>query len=218
MLIKKTNGVANGPRLSKALAGVTGSAIDRRTFLKRSGIGAGGIVAAATLPVTMTKKAEGQTSTASYMDSVKTVKTVCTHCAVGCTVLAEVQAGIWIGQEPAFDSPLTNGAHCAKGASVREDTHGDRRLKYPVKLVAGKWQRVSWQQAIDEIGDKMLEVREQSGPDSVYWLGSAKVSNEQAYLFRKFAAFWEPTTPITRRAFAIPRRSPALPTPGATAR
>ena len=36
----------------------------------------------------------------------------------------------------------------------------------------------------------MLEIREKSGPDSVFWLGSAKFSNEQAYLFRKFAAMW----------------------------
>src|SRR5690554_1837523 len=36
----------------------------------------------------------------------------------------------------------------------------------------------------------MLQIRDESCPDSVYWLGSAKFSNEQAYLFRKFAAYW----------------------------
>ena len=36
----------------------------------------------------------------------------------------------------------------------------------------------------------MLAIREKSGPDSVYWLGSAKHNNEQCYLFRKFASFW----------------------------
>ena len=46
MLTKRTNGVANGPRLSKAVAGIAGSAIDRRTFLKRSGLTAGGVAAA----------------------------------------------------------------------------------------------------------------------------------------------------------------------------
>src|SRR3546814_5727266 len=61
---------------------------------------------------------------------------------------------------------------------------------HPTKLVDGKWTKVSWEQAIDEIGGKMLEIYDSSGPDSVYWLGSAKHSNEQAYLFRKFYAFW----------------------------
>jgi formate dehydrogenase major subunit len=73
---------------------------------------------------------------------------------------------------------------------VREIVHGDRRLKYPMKLTNGQWNRVSWDQAINEIGDKLMAIREKSGPDSVYWLGSAKFSNEGAYLNRKFAAFW----------------------------
>jgi formate dehydrogenase major subunit len=73
---------------------------------------------------------------------------------------------------------------------VREHGHGERRLKYPMKLVDGKWKRIDWETAINEVGDQMLAIREQSGPDSVYWLGSAKHNNEQAYLFRKFAALW----------------------------
>ena len=59
-----------------------------------------------------------------------------------------------------------------------------------MKLVNGSWQRLSWQQAIDEIGDKLLEIRKTSGPDSVFWCGSSKASNEGSYLQRKFAAFW----------------------------
>src|SRR2546421_9905277 len=59
-----------------------------------------------------------------------------------------------------------------------------------MKMVNGQWPRVSWDQAVNEIGDKLLAIREKSGPDSVYWLGSAKFSNEGAYLNRKLAAFW----------------------------
>jgi formate dehydrogenase major subunit len=101
-----------------------------------------------------------------------------------------VQNGVWIGQEPSWESPINRGTHCAKGASVREIVHGDRRLKYPMKLVNGEWQRISWDLAINEIGDKLLQIRQQSGADSVYWLGSAKFTNEGAYLFRKLGAFW----------------------------
>nr|WP_217807970.1 formate dehydrogenase subunit alpha [Oceanibacterium hippocampi] len=174
--------------MSKALAGLTGSAIDRRTFLRRSGLTAGGLAAASLVTGGTVRKAEAQTATAA--GNVTQIKSVCTHCSVGCTVIAEVKNGVWIGQEPGFDSPFNLGAHCAKGASVREHAHGERRLKYPMKLVDGKWERMSWENAIDEIGDKMLQIREKSGPDSVYWLGSAKHSNEQAYLFRKFASYW----------------------------
>jgi formate dehydrogenase major subunit len=171
--------------LSKALAASVGGAIDRRTFLKRSGLAAGGIAAASSMSFGMVKKAEAQEGGGE----VTLVKSVCTHCSVGCTVMAEVQGGVWVGQEPGWDSPFNLGAHCAKGASVREHAHGERRLKYPVKLVDGKWQRMSWDDAINEIGDKILDIWGSSGPDSVYWLGSAKHSNEQAYLFRKLAAY-----------------------------
>ncbi|WP_430437151.1 formate dehydrogenase subunit alpha [Oceanibaculum nanhaiense] len=188
MLKKKSDAVAARPRLSQALASLTGGAIDRRTFLKRSGLAAGGVAIAGTLSGGMVRKAPA--ASPAFGGEIKLAKTVCTHCSVGCTVMAEVQNGVWTGQEPGFDSPFNMGSHCAKGAAIRELTHGERRLKYPVKLVDGKWTRVSWEQAIGEIGDKMLQISEQSGPDSVYWLGSAKHSNEQAYLMRKFAAFW----------------------------
>ena len=167
-----------------------GEAIDRRTFLRRSGLALGGAAVATTLPPLMMRKAQASSTSPKAGVDTKLVKSVCTHCAVGCGVYAEVQNGVWTGQEPAFDHPFSLGAHCAKGASVREHGHGERRLKYPTKLVGGKWQKVSWDTAINEIGDKMLEIRKTSGPDSVYWLGSAKFNNEQSYLFRKFYAMW----------------------------
>ena len=117
---------------------------------------------------------------------------MCTHCSVGCAVDAIVKNGVWVRQEPVFDSPLNLGAHCAKGASVREHgmTEHSHRLKYPMKLVDGKYQRISWDQAIDEITAKMSKIREESGPDAAYFIGSSKHSNEQAHLLRKFVSLW----------------------------
>ena len=170
---------------------ITGHAIDRRTFLRNSGLAAGGALIAGSVPLTMMEKAAAETAGSGRQQvEKKQVRTVCTHCSVGCGIIAEVENGVWTGQEPAFDHPFNLGAHCAKGASVREHGHGERRLKYPMQLVDGKWRRITWEQAIDAIGERLLALRKQSGPDSVYWLGSSKHNNEQAYLFRKFAAFW----------------------------
>jgi formate dehydrogenase major subunit len=185
-LVKKQQGTNQSP----APAVLNAATMDRRTFLKRSGITAGGIAAASSLSLSMMQKAKAATEPGASGGKAEQVRTICTHCSVGCGIYAEVENGVWTGQEPAFDHPFCRGAHCAKGASVREHGHGERRLKYPTKLVNGKWTKVSWEQAISEIGDQMLAIREQSGPDSVYWLGSAKHNNEQAYLFRKFAALW----------------------------
>ena len=187
MKLLRKNSLQVAGATGAAEAAATGKVINRRAFLQRSGI-ALGAGAAATLSASRVRKTHAASASASGEVVVK--KSVCTHCSVGCGVVAEVQNGVWTGQEPDFDSPLNLGAHCAKGASVREHGHGERRLKYPMKLVAGKWKRMSWDEAMEEIGDGMLKIRAESGPDSVYWMGSAKFNNEQAYLFRKFAAMW----------------------------
>jgi formate dehydrogenase major subunit len=150
MLRKKTGEVAFGPRLSSALTDLTGGAIDRRTFLRRSGLAVGGLAAAASLSPGMVQKAEA----ANVSGAVEMKKSVCTHCSVGCTVMAETVNGVWVGQEPGYDSPFNLGAHCAKGAAVREHAHGERRLKYPMKLEGGEWKKMSWADAINEVGDR----------------------------------------------------------------
>ena len=185
-MLRKKSSASGRARSAPILDRVAAKKVDRRAFLRGSGLAVGGLAAMASTVGRVTPAA----AQAASMGKVNVVKSVCTHCSVGCTVLAEVDNGVWIGQEPAWDSPFNLGAHCAKGASVREHAHGERRLKYPMKLEGGEWKKVSWDQAIDEIGDQMLSIREESGPDSVYWLGSAKHSNEQAYLIRKFAAYW----------------------------
>ncbi|MCR9110667.1 MAG: formate dehydrogenase subunit alpha [Rhodobacteraceae bacterium] len=186
MLRKKTGGLTRRAARTGLISDISNKSVDRRSFLRGSGLAIGGLAA-----ISATGGAVTQASAQSAVNgAVETVKSVCTHCSVGCTVVAEVSNGVWIGQEPGWDSPFNLGAHCAKGAAVREHAHGERRLKYPMKKEGGEWKRISWEQAINEIGDKMLQVREESGPDSVYWLGSAKHNNEQAYLMRKFAAYW----------------------------
>jgi len=99
---------------------------------------------------------------------------------------------VWVRQEPVFDSPLNLGAHCAKGASIREHgmTEHSHRLKYPMKLENGKYRRITWDQAINEIGDKLLQIRKESGPDATFWVGSSKHNNEQSQMFRKFVSMF----------------------------
>jgi len=188
MLVKRRSSDATRKGLAAFAEGVAAKPVDRRSFLRTSGLAVGGLAAITTVGAGTLRRAEAGPT--DFSQPVEVITNICTHCSVGCTVKAEVQNGVWVGQEPAWDSPINRGTHCAKGASVREIVHGDRRLKYPMKKVGGEWQKISWDQAIDEIGDKMLEIREKNGADSAYLLGSAKFSNEGAYLFRKFAAFW----------------------------
>src|SRR2546428_2264959 len=192
MLTRKFAGAPahlSSSRLSRSLSGMLAKTIDRRAFLKRSGIAAGAGAFASQLPFSMIGKAE---AAAEKSGSIEVKRSVCTHCSVGCAIDAVVQNGVWVRQEPVFDSPLNLGAHCAKGASVREHgmTHESHRLKYPVKLEGGKWKRISWDQAYDEISKKLLDIRKESGPDALFIVGSSKHNNEQAQLMRKWASLW----------------------------
>jgi formate dehydrogenase major subunit len=194
LLTKKSNSSTQAERspfvhslrrgLSQALP-----TMDRRAFLRRSGLGVGVGIAATQL--TLVKKAQAAEG-ASVLGAgkIEIKRTVCTHCSVGCAVDAIVENGVWVRQEPVFDSPINLGSYCAKGAALREHGHGEFRLRYPMKLVNGKYERISWDTALTEITTKMMELKKASGPDSVYFVGSSKHNNEQAYLLRKFVSFW----------------------------
>jgi len=153
--------VADQPKRAalQTFARQPGGGFDRRTFLRRSGVAAAGLGVLGTLPLNSMRKADALPGPRPGEPTVVR-KNVCTHCSVGCTVTAEVQNGVWTGQEPSWDSPINRGTHCAKGAAIREVVHSDRRLRYPLKLVNGEWRRLSWEEAIDQIGNKMLAVRE----------------------------------------------------------
>jgi formate dehydrogenase major subunit len=188
MLTKRTSREAAPPRCRAPEHGAQVASVSRRSFLRSTGLSAGSLAGLGALSGGFVERAKGAPVLPGEPYQLR--KNVCTHCSVGCTVVAEVQNGVWVQQEPGWESPISQGTHCAKGASVREVVKGERRVKYPLKLAGGEWQRISWEQAIDEIGDRLIDIRERYGPDSVFWLGSAKFSNESAYLNRKFAAFW----------------------------
>ena len=82
LLTRKSTGGAATPqsRLSRSLQGATGKTIDRRAFLKRSGLSVGAGAFAAQLPFNMIDKAQAADAPAGKTE-VK--RTVCTHCSVG---------------------------------------------------------------------------------------------------------------------------------------
>src|SRR5438105_1708591 len=184
---KASSAAVSQSRLARGLAGVRlQQTMDRRAFLKRSGVTAGGAAVAFQLPYNIIGKAGAANAPVDSKIEVK--RTVCTHCSVGCAIDAVVENGVWVRQEPVFDSPFNLGSHCAKGAAIREHgaTHDSHRLKYPMKLEGGKWTRVSWDQAYEEISQKLLQIRKESGADATFWIGSSKHNNEQSYLLCKW--------------------------------
>ena len=166
------------------------ASLSRRRLLASAGLAGGALALARELPLSVIAPAQAQPPAPAKAAEPVLRHTICSHCSVGCSVNAIVQDGVWIRQDTAFESPLNMGAHCAKGASVREHGHGALRLRTPMKLVDGRWQRIAWDQAVEELGAKLLQIRQEHGPDAVFWIGSSKHNNEQAYLMRKFVSMF----------------------------
>ena len=187
MAISKIRKPATGGSVQGGRRVTRNPKVARRSFLKLSAATAA--LTGAAMTTKLSSKAVAAEKQGPYNGS-KTVRTICTYCAVGCGIEAEVQNGVWVRQEVAADHPVSRGAHCCKGAGAIDMVISEKRLKNPMKRVNGKWTNISWDQAIDEIGAKLTELREKDGPDALHFNGSAKVSTEMAYMHRKFAAFW----------------------------
>lgn len=161
--------------------------LNRRKFLQMSALASIATPALFAENQTIQKESDASFKRA-YPNSVKK-RTICTHCSVGCGIEAEVVNGVWVRQEPAFEHPISTGGHCCKGADMIDKARSETRLRYPMQKINGTWVRTKYKDALDQICDKITAIKNQYGPDSIMFIGSAKFSNEQCYYLRKFAAF-----------------------------
>ncbi len=104
------------------------------------------------------------------MGERKVTSTTCISCHGGCGVRVTVEDGAIVHIEGNPDS-LTKGTMCAKGLSSIQHIDNPFRLKYPMKRAGakgeGKWERISWDEALDTIAEKMKEAIEQFGPSTI---------------------------------------------------
>jgi formate dehydrogenase major subunit len=124
---------------------------------------------------------------ASPAKEVRKVKSICSFCAMGCGYIGVIEDGVFTKMEPWVENPINEGKMCCKGASLPSVTNSPRRLRYPMEKSGGKWRRISWEEALDKVAERMKYHREKHGPDSLFFCGLVHGSNEEAYMFRKFA-------------------------------
>jgi formate dehydrogenase major subunit len=127
---------------------------------------------------------------ASPAKEVNTVKSICSFCAVGCGYIGVVEDGVFTKMEPWEDHPINQGGMCCKGASLVNVTNSPRRLRYPMEKSGGKWKRISWQEALDKVGGQLKKYMDNGEPDSVFMCGLVHGSNEESFMFRKFAMLY----------------------------
>jgi predicted molibdopterin-dependent oxidoreductase YjgC len=114
------------------------------------------------------------------------IPTTCTYCGCGCSIALQVLDGKLIGALPSKTNPVNNGSLCIKGWTSHEFVYRDKRLKNPLVKKNGAFVEASWEEALDLVARNLKKIKEESGPDSIAALASAKCTNEENYLMQKF--------------------------------
>ena len=101
-----------------------------------------------------------------------TYPSTCWECSTRCGSLVTLKDGQVANVQPNTDHPGSKGAFCVKGIrALPELTYSENRIKSPLRRVgargSGNWQEVSWDDALDEIADRLMEIRATHGPNSL---------------------------------------------------
>jgi anaerobic selenocysteine-containing dehydrogenase len=101
----------------------------------------------------------------------RVVKTVCSMCYSGCGVLAHVRNGRVVKIEGDRDHPVNRGQLCVKGLAGIELLYHPARLNEPLKRAGkrgeGRWQRISWDEALAAIAGKLTAIVQEQGPEAI---------------------------------------------------
>lgn len=119
--------------------------------------------------------------------SYKCVGTICIYCGVGCGINVQVLDGRVAGVLPARSHSLSQGQLCIKGWQATGFVMHPDRLRTPLIKRNGRFVELGWDEALDVVSGRLGEIAEQTGPDSLAFLSSAKCSNEENYLVQKLA-------------------------------
>ena len=98
-------------------------------------------------------------------------KTSCVLCAQNCGLEVEVENNRIVKVKPDKSNVKSEGYFCRKGLNIAYHQHNADRLQYPLKKVGEKFERISWDQAIDEIAVKLKNIISQYGPRSFAYMG-----------------------------------------------
>ncbi len=124
------------------------------------------------------------------MGDVKEIMTDCTLCYHSCGCRVTVEDGKAVKIRGLESHPLNRGRLCPKGANALATIYNPERLKRPLKRVNGGFTEISWDQALDEISEKLQDLKQRFGPQVLgVFSGSIGVENlEMAGLVQRFKA------------------------------
>lgn len=118
---------------------------------------------------------------------IKRTKTVCTYCGVGCSFEMWTRGRQILKVQPMQEAPANGISTCIKGRFAWDFVNSEDRLTTPLIRENGRFREASWDEALDLVARRLLEIRDRHGPRSIGFIASSKASNEEAYLTQKIA-------------------------------
>ncbi|MDQ0245524.1 formate dehydrogenase major subunit [Bacillus fengqiuensis] len=118
---------------------------------------------------------------------IKRTKTVCTYCGVGCSFEVWTKGRDILKIEPQVEAPVNGISTCVKGKWGWDFVNSEERLTKPLIRQGDEFVEATWDEALTLIAEKLGGIKEQYGPDSIGYIASSKCTNEENFLFQKFA-------------------------------
>lgn len=115
------------------------------------------------------------------------VQTTCPYCGVGCQLNLHIKDRMVYRVSAPFNRPPNQGRLCVKGRFGHDYVWHPDRLTSPLVRRRGKLRPVPWEQALGVIAGRLSAIKQDSGPDAIALLASAKCTNEENYLMQKLA-------------------------------
>jgi anaerobic selenocysteine-containing dehydrogenase len=137
------------------------------------------------------------------------VKSCCNMCYRLCGVLVHLRDGKVTKVEGDADCPVNRGNLCIKGPAAVERLYHQARIKYPMKRTGakgeGKWQRISWDEALDTIAGAMNRAKERYGAKSIVF-SNGDPKGYEVYMLRLCNVFGTPNMCGPGHVCSLPRR------------
>jgi len=114
---------------------------------------------------------------------IEFIHTICPYCGTGCGVDLVVKDKTVVGTQSFKRHPVNEGKTCIKGSYCHEFVHREDRLKKPLIRKNGVLTEASWDEAIKLISEKFKKY----SSNEIGFFSSARCTNEDNYVFQKFA-------------------------------
>ena len=119
----------------------------------------------------------------------KLITTHCCYCGMQCGMHIRVdeKTGAVKGVEPRYDFPVNKGKLCPKGVTAYQTIEHPDRIMTPLIKRNGKFEKATWEEALDVIEANFKRIQREHGKDAVSVFGGVSMTNEKCYLVGKYA-------------------------------